>query len=95
MKNITSYINEAAMPEKVIQAIRFGMKSGYIVGDDNVKYGISADNIFAIPADALDDNVTLQDFKDAVKKLLDDGVKFKYQTSDEWRKAGYKDPIND
>ena len=91
MKNITNYINEGKFPENVLNAIKFGMKRGYVTYD-GVKYGISADNLFSIPVDP---DITLEDFQNAVKKLMDDGIKFKYQTSDEWRKEGYKDPLED
>ena len=30
-----------------------------------------------------------------INKLEADGIKFKYETDDEWRNAGYTDPFED
>ena len=81
------------IPEKILNALKFGIKRGYIVGDDDVKYGISRENITTIQE--LDEGVNAEMLERAVAKLEAEGLKFKFEKDDEWRKAGYKDPNED
>ena len=95
MKDINQYLKESKSDILFKNVLKNAIENGYISASDENgkmhKYGISADNIFAIP---LDDNISMEEFKHIIKELLDSGIKFKYQTNDEWKKCNYEDPLN-
>ena len=94
MKNLKDYIIEAAneIPAEIEYILKRGIENGFIIDvEDKTKYGISKENIY---------NLKGWDFpkellKKTVDKLIKDGVKFKFETDEEWKKAGYKDPNED
>ena len=79
------------MPKDVIDYIKGGIERGFIPYDGR-KYGISRENI-----------LNIEEFEDfpremlerTVNKLIDDGVKFKFEKDSEWKKLGYEDPNAD
>lgn len=81
------------IPENIWTAIFYGIKLGYLRVVDNSgnlnKYGVSRENIFNI----IDpDVVNKQTLEKVIKELEDNGIKFKFETNDEWKKVGLKDP---
>ena len=97
MKNIQDYINEGTLhciSNELIQLLKDAITHGYVELADNkgVKYGISKQNIYKI---ALDDDISLETFKKTIEGLEKDGIKWKFETDDEWKKAGYVDPLED
>lgn len=79
------------VPEVVKNAIKLGMKNGFLV-QGGVKYGISRENI----GDIVDDNdCNAEMLERVIRKLEADGIKFKYEKNSEWEKAGYKNPAED
>ena len=68
-------------------------------GDDH-KYGISKENIIETIVSACEgeedenERVNAEMVQSYIDKLEEDNVKYKYQTDDEWKKAGYSDPLN-
>ena len=83
------------IPENVKRSIRNAMKNGYIVQEEdgkNVKYGVSRENIL----DCIDlDEINAEMAERLISKLEADGVKFKYEKNEDWKKAGLKDPDED
>jgi hypothetical protein len=87
--------------EKLKKTIIKAMKSGFITNgpdsSDKRKYGISRENaplIFCDP-EMTEDPINREMFDRFVNKAEADGVTFKYETDDEWRKAGFVDPFED
>jgi MoxR-like ATPase len=87
--------------EKLKKTIIKAMKSGFITNgpdsSDKRKYGISRENaplIFCDP-EMTEDPINREMFDRFVNKAEADGVTFKYETDDEWRKAGLSDPFED
>ena len=87
--------------EKLKKTIIKAMKSGFITNgpdsSDKRKYGISRQNaalIFCDP-EMTEDPINREMFDRFVNKAEADGVTFKYETDDEWRKAGLSDPFED
>ena len=85
------------IPENVQKIFKDGMRDGYIQieGDDN-KYGISKENIADVIISATEDDnsgLNAEMIQNYIEKLLEDGLKFKYQSDDEWKKAGYANPM--
>lgn len=81
--------------QKIIDAIKDGMEWGYITqkeGNKYVKYGISRENIGKLDHS---DEINAEMLQRIINKIEADGIKFKYEKDDEWRKAGYKDPLED
>lgn len=81
------------IPENIWTAIFYGIKLGYLRVVDNSgnlnKYGVSRENIFNI----IDpDVVNKQTLEKVIKELEDNGIKFKFETNDEWKKVRLKDP---
>jgi len=82
------------IPTEIIDSVKQGMRYGYMTQVENgkvVKYGISRQNIYVLQ----DTEVNREQMERLVNKLEADGYKFKYETDDEWRKAGHKDPNED
>ena len=79
--------------ENIWTAIYYGMKLGYLKVVDNSgnmnKYGVSRENIFNIIDPDVVDKQTLEK---VIKELEDNGIKFKFETNDEWKKVRLKDP---
>lgn len=77
----------------MIQAIQRGMKLGYILDHESGnKYGVSRENIGAIVDE---EEVNAEMLERIINKLEADGVKFKFEKNEQWKKAGYKDPEED
>ena len=82
--------------EQSKNAIRNGMRQGFISQTEdgkNVKYGISRENI--IPAIVQGGEVNPEMCERIISKFEADGIKFRYEKDEEWKKAGYKDPFED
>ena len=82
------------IPKNLLEAIKKGMTQGYISVEENgkqVKYGISRENINSIDESELNGEM----MERLINKLEADGLKFKFNKNEEWRKAGYKDPNED
>ena len=82
------------IPKNLLEAIKKGMTQGYISVDENgkqVKYGISRENINSIDESELNGEM----MERLINKLEADGLKFKFEKDEEWKKAGYKDPNED
>ncbi len=97
MRTLTEFINEANtlkiswMPDGVVKSLLSGIKMGFISqkeGSKIVKYGISRENIM----DVFVDDFTSEEIERAIAEIEKSGIKFKYETNDEWQKAGYEDP---
>lgn len=84
------------IPENVKKAIQQGMKYGYIEQTEKdkngkavkVKYGISRENVGSIEESILNGEM----LERLISKLEADGIKFKFEKDEEWKKLGYKDP---
>ena len=74
--------------QNVLDAVRFGMKHGYVHVDDT-DYGVSRENIWVLFDDELANKEIIQR---VINKFEAEDIKFKYETDDEWKKAGYADP---
>lgn len=82
------------IPKEVQDQIISGIKKGYIqLGDDPTKWGISKENIKdVIDIEGFDEELNAEMLERFISKCEEDGMKFKFQKDEEWRKAGYKDP---
>ena len=86
--------NMNMIPDAIMDALKQGISQGYIDVGDGKKYGISKENIYTLQGlDPEDMNAEM--LERAVEKLLNDGIKFKYNKDSEWQKAGYDDPNED
>ena len=95
MKTLVEYLNES-LDKNVQQAIEYAVKYGYIEqkeGNKTVKYGISRENLLNICD--YDDRMSKEEVEKYIADLEKKGIKFKFETNDEWKKAGYKDPDED
>lgn len=95
MKNLVEYLNES-LDKNVQQAIEYAMKYGYIEqqeGNKTVKYGISRQNLLDLVD--YDDRMSKEEVEKYIADLEKKGIKFKFETNDEWKKAGFKDPDED
>ena len=89
------------MDEDLKRQIKNAMKRGFMTNDadsgDKRKYGISRENapkVFCDPDMTV--NACNREMLDRfISKMEADGITFKYETDDEWRKAGYSDPFED
>jgi hypothetical protein len=93
-EDTSSRKNREMVPDDVVELLKMGMKNGFILDpDDNTtKYGISRENILKIEGW---DFANREMLERTVNKLEEDGVKFKYEKDEEWKKAGFKDPNED
>lgn len=95
--------------EEIKNQIKTAIKRGYMMNDerdssgnliDKRKYGISRENINVFCDMELSDKesgevVNAEMLERIISKLEADGVKFKYETNAEWKKAGLSDPYED
>lgn len=89
------------MDETLKNTIKKAMKNGFMTNgpgsSDKRKYGISRENaplVFCDPE--MTENPVNREMLDRfINKMEADGIKFKYETDDEWRKAGLTDPFED
>ena len=88
--------------EEIKAQIKKGMRNGYMTNEgssDKRKYGISRENIhrvFCDPDMMQDGEAINREMLDRyINKLEADGIKFKYETDAEWKKAGFSDPFED
>lgn len=82
------------IPNNVKNAIRQGMKYGYIEQIEDgkkVKYGISRENIGSIEETILNAEM----LERIISKFEADGIEFKFEKDSEWKAKGYKDPNED
>ena len=82
------------IPNNVKNAIRQGMKYGYIEQIEDgkkVKYGISRENIGSIEETILNAEM----LERIINKFEADGITFKFEKDSEWKEKGYKDPNED
>ena len=95
MKNLVEYLNES-LNKNVQEVIKHAVKYGYIEqteGNKTVKYGISRQNLLDLVD--YDDKMSKEEVEKYIADLEKSGIKFKFETNDEWKKAGYKDPDED
>ncbi len=87
--------------ENTKNQIKKAMKNGFMDNgpgsSDTRKYGISRENIHLIFCDPemSTDPINREMLDRLINKFEADGIKFKYETDDEWRKAGLSDPFED
>ena len=89
------------MDETLKNNIKKAMRNGFMTNgpdsSDKRKYGISRENaplIFCDP-EMTENACNREMFDRYINKLEADGLKFKYETDDEWKKAGLVDPFED
>lgn len=83
------------VPEAVKQNVLGGMKNGFVSQREDgklVKYGISKENIWDV-VDPEDCNAEM--LQRLINKYEADGIKWKYETNEGWKKDGLKDPMED
>ena len=74
--------------KNVLDAVRFGMKHGYVHVDDK-NWGVSRENVWILFDEEL---ANAEIIKRVINKFEAEGIKFKYEKDSEWQKAGYLDP---
>ena len=89
------------MDETLKNNIKKAMRNGFMTNgpdsSDKRKYGISRENaplVFCDP-EMTENACNREMFDRYINKLEADGIKFKYETDDEWRDAGLVDPFED
>ena len=89
------------MDETLKNNIKKAMRNGFMTNGpdspDKRKYGISRENaplIFCDP-EMTENACNREMFDRYINKLEADGIKFKYETDAEWKKAGLVDPFED
>ena len=89
------------MDETLKTNIKKAMRNGFMTNvpdsSDKIKYGISRENaplIFCDP-EMTENACNREMFDRYINKLEADGIKFKYETDAEWKKAGLVDPFED
>ena len=85
-------------PPNLRDSIKNAMQFGFIAQKENgkqVKYGISRENIGVILELCEDESLNPEIFNRLLNKFEADGVKYKFETNEGWKKAGYKDPYED
>lgn len=80
--------------------IKKAMKQGYMVDNqdpDKIKYGVSRENapILFCDEEYSEEPMPNEILQRLINKFEADGIKFKYETNDEWKKAGLADPTED
>ena len=79
--------------KKVREAIEFAMRNGYILDKSTgTKYGVSRENIGLVTDP---DECNAEMLERIINKFEADGTKFKYEKNSEWKKDGYKDPMEE
>ena len=89
------------MDETLKNTIKKAMRNGFMTNgpdsSDKRKYGISRENaplVFCDP-EMTENACNREMFDRYINKLEADGLKFKYETDAEWKKAGLVDPFED
>jgi MoxR-like ATPase len=97
------------IPDELKESIIKGMKRGYVEGMDSktgnkAKFGISRENISSVfctdefidPEDeeSYEEPINAEMLERLITKLEADGIKFKYETNDEFIKKGLKNPAD-
>ena len=89
------------MDETLKNNIKKAMRNGFMTNgpdsSDKRKYGISRENaplVFCDP-EMTENACNREMFDRYINKLEADGLKFKYETDDEWKDAGLVDPFED
>ena len=89
------------MDETLKNNIKKAMRNGFMTNgpdsSDKRKYGISRENaplVFCDP-EMTENACNREMFDRYINKLEADGIKFKYETDDEWKDAGLVDPFED
>lgn len=89
------------MDETLKNNIKKAMRNGFMTNgpdsSDKRKYGISKENaplVFCDP-EMTENACNREMFDRYINKLEADGIKFKYETDAEWKKAGLVDPFED
>ena len=89
------------MDETLKNTIKKAMRNGFMTNgpdsSDKRKYGISRENaplVFCDP-EMTENACNREMFDRYINKLEADGIKFKYETDAEWKKAGLVDPFED
>ena len=89
------------MDETLKNTIKKAMRNGFMTNgpdsSDKRKYGISRENaplVFCDP-EMTENACNREMFDRYINKLEADGLKFKYETDDEWKDAGLVDPFED
>ena len=85
------------MKTQIKKAMRNGFMTNGPDSSDKRKYGISKENaplVFCDP-EMTENACNREMFDRYINKLEADGLKFKYETDDEWRDAGLVDPFED
>jgi len=80
------------IPYNAWDCIYWGIRLGYINDIKGNKYGISKENIFDIVDETVANKETLERI---IKDLEQNNLKFRFETNEEWKKEGYKDPEKD
>ena len=88
---------DETLKNTIKKAIRNGFMTNGPDSSDKRKYGISKENaplVFCDP-EMTENACNREMFDRYINKLEADGLKFKYETDDEWRDAGLVDPFED
>ena len=83
--------NRMMLDPDLAEAIKQGIEDGYMEDENGNHFGVSRENIMKLDLDS--DMITAQMLESYIDMLETDGVKFKYEKDDEWRKQGFKDPV--
>ena len=93
--------DKGMMDETLKNTIKKAMRNGFMTNgpdsSDKRKYGISKENaplVFCDP-EMTENACNREMFDRYINKLEADGLKFKYETDDEWKDAGLVDPFED
>ena len=103
--------DENMIDNELKETVRKGIVNGYILQyedkdgnvvdsksdpayDHSTKYGISEENIIII-ADMAESEVNAEQMQRLINKFIADGAEFKYKKNADFKKAGYKDPLED
>lgn len=91
--------------EDIKNMIKQAMKRGYIMNDekdssgkliDKRKYGISRENInIFCDSESSEEAINAEILQRLINMFEADGIKFKYETNEDWKKAGLSDPYED
>lgn len=88
---ITTFTKTNSIPKNIIDAIKFGIRHGFIIDHDDknkTKFGVSRENIVAICSDVMDEETC----KKLVDSLEKSGITFRYEKDADFEKAGYANP---
>ena len=84
------------VPESIKTTIESGMKEGYIsvtMGDGKkVRFGVSKENINDLVES---DECNAEMIERTIRKFENDGIKWKYEKNQDWKKIGLEDPQDD